>query len=62
MSNLEMHELRIDYCWSVKDMSNLKKLLDQILGGSGMQGQQSQNGKRFLINPGSIQKVRYHLY
>lgn len=28
MSNLDMHELRIDYCWSVKDMSNLKKLLE----------------------------------
>ncbi len=28
MSNLDMHELRIDYCWQIKDMSNLKKLLE----------------------------------
>lgn len=33
MSNLDVHELRIDYCWSVKDMVGLRKLLDKVLGG-----------------------------
>lgn len=28
MANMEMHELRIDYFWSVKDMQSLKKMLD----------------------------------
>ena len=51
MSDLQTHELRIDYFWSVKDMRNLKVLLDQLLGTNGMQ---NPNVKRYQINPGSI--------
>lgn len=32
MSGLDMHEMRIDYCWSVKDMASLKSLLEKIIG------------------------------
>jgi hypothetical protein len=61
MSDLQMHELRIEYFWSVKDMKNLKALLEQLLGSNSMNGP-IPNSKKYQINPGSIQKVRYHLY
>ena len=67
MAGQEMHELRIEYLWQVKDeqrddlhesnLQLLRKHLEELLYPP-----QANVMKKYNVNSGHLQRVRYNLY